>query len=190
MRKIIIILLGVVLTVVVSFYLYWRLYVGVDLLKIGSTVLIEDVYEYNKEIDVNQTIFHKIRPAFYSEIGRGNFPKVILYKNNKKLVLGNCYKQLPYIIEKHDSLCNLVTDKTSLFDKQQIPISDEFKKFTTMDGRFPNKKTLKKYNLIYYYGLWSKGLNKKKLLPLINRYKNTDSIALFIVNCDTIAQIK
>ena len=180
---VIVVLLLVIFAIVIMKHLFYAHVLGINLLKYGKPVSINELVEYNKSLGSKKDIFYRIKPEYYNEIGKGTFPKVKLYKENKELDVGDCYGDLPYIIEKYSNVHDSI-----ILKKDMTPIQDELKKIITIDGekvKFTNPEKYK-YTLIYYYALWSHGMNKKKLKPLIERYSKTDSIKLFIVNCDTI----
>lgn len=188
--KILLITTTIIILIIFGFRLYVKYKVGIDFSKFGKPISISSIIKYNNQLSPNDSIFYLIKQKYYHELGKGDFPKVKLFKNKKELIINNCYEDLPFIVDKYDEIIKKANNNNFPFAIKQNSLQDELKKITTLDGRDVrfNDPDRYAYTLIYYYGLWSKKLNERKLLPLIKKYEKADSIKLFIVNCDTIAK--
>lgn len=171
MKKILTVSLLIIFSLILMFYYY----VGIDFWKIGNIISVNDVELYANN---NNFKSNYIKSIYYKEISKGRFPKVHIYnKNGYRIKYYECYEKLPDIL---DDIKN--KNHSGAIDTN-IKIIDELQKIKGLQNVDLNNKI----TIFYYYGLWSKILNKRKMLPLIKNV-NSDSanFQIILVNIDNV----
>lgn len=153
-----------------------------------DTFTVEEILTYSKRIGIPTSKIYFIKDEIQKDIFEKGQPHLTVYdKNFRGLKIGTCYEELPFLIDTLLIQKKLVTDTMSFYENE-ILIQ---KKIKQLKSQTPNKAVIdssKKYFIFYHYAMYAEKLDKVKILPMYERYK--DSVQFFFINVDKIKNLK
>jgi len=153
----------------------------------SSEFTTDEIMSYSKKIGIPKEHIFFIHEDFQKEIQDKGQPYINIYNNEYKgLKIGTCYEELPFLIDTLLHQKKQVIDTMSFYEKNPIAIEAKMKQFSSVGNNKISIDTSKRYFIFYHYAKYAEELDKKKIPPMYERYK--DSVQFFFINVDKIKQ--
>lgn len=153
-----------------------------------DTYTVEEILTYSKRIGIPTSKIFFIKDEIQKDIFDKGQPFLTVYdKNFKGLKIGTCYEELPFLIDTLLIQKKLVTDTMSFYENE-ILIQKKIKQLKFQSHNKAAIDSSKKYFIFYHYAMYAEKLDKIKILPMYERYK--DSVQFFFVNVDKIKDLQ
>lgn len=150
---------------------------------------IDEIIKYSKKIDIPENDLYLIHNNFQQEAIEIGQPYMNVYdKQFRELRIGTCYEEMPFLLDTLLIQKKIVIDTLEFYQKKPVLIEEKLKQIKTIDGSNIKIDKTKKYYIFYHFALYAEKLDKVKVPPMYERYK--DSVQFFFINVDKIKSPK
>lgn len=151
----------------------------------NNEIKTDTVVEYTRKINLPESSIYFIKNEFQEEALNFGQPYIDIYdKQFRKIKIGTCYEEMPFLIDTFLSQKKQVLDTMSFYALNEIPIEKKLLQLKPYKENIISIDSSKKYFVFYHFALYAEKLDKVKVPPMFERYK--DSIQFFFINVDKI----
>jgi hypothetical protein len=153
--------------------------------KSEDSYTVDEIRSYAETLGIPKEELYFIKPelqAEYMEMGQPN--SIVLNRNHERLLIGTCYEEFPFFLDKFNEFKSQVKDTLTMYDRKGERRPSEI--FKSFDSEFNTAlDSLKKYYVFYFYFSKYAESMDKKIMPGIDKYR--DSVQYYFINVDKIS---
>lgn len=151
----------------------------------STSYTIDEILSYSKKIKIPENDLYLIEGNIQQEAIEIGQPYMNVYDNKfRELRIGTCYQEMPFLLDTLLAQKKLVIDTLEFYQNQPIRVEDKIKQIQSIKGSIVKLDFNKKYHIFYHFALYAEKLDKIKVPPMYERYK--DSVQFFFINVDKI----